>query len=348
VTNLVTTNIAINNVASASNANDQLRVIRDALCNSPELNAKEDIQSVANTIDNQIPEIDLYSLPGDDCAAIRCSDGYQLLAIEGMLPDFVKHDPWHAGWSSVMANLSDIAAMGGRATAVVNAYWHHDQVEAAQMFKGIQKACEVLGIRLAGGHVSMSSSHQAGLAVAVLGYATHLLSCHHLHPGQCVYMAVDLSGQWHADKPYWNAVTGKPREQIQTMWNLLPEVAESGLVTSAKDISNGGVLGTLLMMLELNKLGATIDLNEIPKPENQVEIIRWLKAFQSFGFLLAGPPEHATEVEQYFGAHHITCKPIGMITEQPTVVFDYNDASMEFWDLAQKPITGMSYADRKR
>ncbi|MGD8592552.1 MAG: sll0787 family AIR synthase-like protein [Gammaproteobacteria bacterium] len=346
------TNLATTHIAMAQSAYDQLQVIRDALCNSPELTAKTDIQSVAHLVDNKIvdnqtTETDLYSLPGDDCAAIPNGDGYQLLAMEGMLPEFVKQDPWHAGWSSVMANVSDIAAMGGRATAVVNAYWHHDQAEAAQMLKGIKKACDVFGVRLAGGHTSMSASHQAGLAVSVLGYATHLLSCHHLRPGQCVYMVADLNGQWHGDKPYWNAVTGKKREQIRSMWNLLPEIAESGLVTSAKDISNGGVLGTLLMMLELTKLGATIDLNEIPAPAGQVDFIRWLKAFQSFGFLLAGPPEHAMEVQQYFSSYHITCKPIGTITERPTVVFDYYEASMEFWDLAQKPITGITFADRK-
>ncbi|WVM89251.1 AIR synthase related protein [Halopseudomonas pachastrellae] len=49
-----------------------------------------------------------------------------MLAIEGMIPRFVEQAPWFAGWSAVMANVSDIAAMGGRATAVVNAYWHHD------------------------------------------------------------------------------------------------------------------------------------------------------------------------------------------------------------------------------
>jgi AIR synthase-related protein len=341
-------NLAVTKTTMLHDAQHELQVIRDELCNSPELSAKTDIQSVANIVNDKPGNFNPYGLPGDDCAAIPSGDRYQLLAIEGMLPEFVKQDPWHAGFSSVMANVSDIAAMGGRATAVVNAYWHHDQTAAAQIIKGIKTACEVFDIGLAGGHTSMSPSHQAGLAVAVLGYATHLLSCHHVQPGQCIYMAVDLMGRWHGDQPYWNAVTGKKREQIPLMWNVLPELAEAGLVNAAKDISNGGVLGTLLMMLELNQLGGSIDLNAIPKPADQVDVIRWLKAFQSFGFLLAGPSEHALAVEHYFDVHGITCKPIGNVTERPTVVFSHENANLTFWDFAQTPLTGMTLVNRKQ
>ena len=53
---------------------------------------------------------------GDDCAAIRDGDGWLLLAAEGMLPSFVADDPWFAGYSAVMVNLSDVSAMGGRPT----------------------------------------------------------------------------------------------------------------------------------------------------------------------------------------------------------------------------------------
>jgi AIR synthase-related protein len=335
----------------AHNGLEELQVICDALCRAPELSAKEDIQSAADVInssnsnDSGSRKEHLYSLPGDDCAAFPSGDGYQLLAIEGMLPSFVKADPWHAGWSAVMANVSDIAAMGGRATAVVNAYWHHDKEQAVDIIKGIKNACDVFGITLAGGHTSISMSHQAGLAVAVMGYASHLLSCHHLQAGQCVYMATDLNGRWHGDNNYWNVLTGKSREQIRSMWNLLPQLAEQGLITAAKDISNGGLLGTLLMMLEPDRLGAVIDVNKIPRPSVQEDFIRWLKAFQSYGFLLAGPKEHALRVEECFSAYGLVCKPIGVVVKRPAVVFDYDDASMDVWDFMKRPVTGFSFTN---
>ncbi|WP_455222611.1 sll0787 family AIR synthase-like protein [Kaarinaea lacus] len=343
----MTTVLAANGTNKAHSAHAELQQIRDALCGAPELAAKKDIQPIANVISCQTEGEHPYSLPGDDCAAFPNGDGYQLLAIEGMLPGFVKQDPWHAGWSAVMANVSDIAAMGGRASGVVNAYWHHDQTEAVQIMKGIKNACDVFNIKLAGGHTSISMSHQPGLAVAVLGYATHLLSCHHLQVGQCIYMAVDLNGQWYGNNNYWNVLTGKKREQIRSMWGVLPQLAERGLITTAKDISNAGLLGTLLMMLELNQLGAVIDINKIPRPPTQEDFIRWLEAFQSYGFLLTGPVEHAQEVQESFRVCGVTCKPIGSIVKRPTVVFDYYDASLDIWDLAQRPVTGISFAKRR-
>lgn len=60
---------------------------------------------------------------GDDCAAIPDGQGFLLLAAEGMLPSFVGDDPWFAGYSAVMVNISDVAAMGGRALAVVDMLW---------------------------------------------------------------------------------------------------------------------------------------------------------------------------------------------------------------------------------
>ncbi|WP_241150174.1 AIR synthase related protein, partial [Pseudomonas viridiflava] len=93
---------------------------------TPAMRSKMAIQTPAGSCSAVAPTREsVYALPGDDTAAIRCGDQYQLLAIEGMIPAFVEQAPWFAGWSAVMANVSDITAMGGRATAVVNAYWHH-------------------------------------------------------------------------------------------------------------------------------------------------------------------------------------------------------------------------------
>ena len=72
---------------------------------------------------------------GDDCAVLpeAQGSGHLLLAIEGLVQDFVEARPWFAGYSAVMVNLSDVAAMGGRATAVVDALWSSRDDRAADM-----------------------------------------------------------------------------------------------------------------------------------------------------------------------------------------------------------------------
>ena len=49
---------------------------------------------------------------GDDCAAFQDGEGWLLFAAEGMLPSFVADDPWFAGYSAVMVNLSDVVCNG--------------------------------------------------------------------------------------------------------------------------------------------------------------------------------------------------------------------------------------------
>ncbi|AKH68937.1 AIR synthase-related protein, sll0787 family [Spongiibacter sp. IMCC21906] len=280
-----------------------------------------------------------YAAPGDDCAAFACTDGYQLLAMEGMLPDFVAKDPKAAGWSSVMANVSDIAAMGGRPTAIANAFWHHDDEASKELLFHIKRACDVFGLQFAGGHSSIRSDYRANLAVAIIGHAHKLLSCHHLRPGQRLFILSDFTGSWHGKQPYWGCVGGKSPKQIRQQWQCPAELAERDLAVAAKDISGGGVLGTLLMMLELTGCGATLDISAIPRPPG--DLLRWLRAFQAFGFLLAVEPDQVQGLIGYFQHSHLSCIPVGTITGSGCIELDYYGSRETFWDLKQNTLTAM-------
>jgi len=325
---------------SGHHQHSELEDLCETLRALPEIATKRCIQQAAALSPNykSLTLEQRYALPGDDCAAFKAGEGYQLLAMEGMLPAFVAQDPKAAGWSSVMANISDIAAMGGRATAIVNAYWHHNEEASALLLANIKRACDVFGIHFAGGHSSLQPHYTPGLAVAISGYAKQLLSCHHLKPGQRLFMLTDLTGSWHGDLPYWGCVPGKTSEQVRAQWDIPAQLAESGLAVAAKDISNGGVLGTLIMMLELTGCGANIDLNAIPKPKG--DLLRWLRAFQSYGFLLAVDAEQTSNLLAFFQNSHLSCKPIGTINDSAKITLDSFGATVEFWDL-HTPLTGM-------
>ncbi|TVZ41238.1 hypothetical protein P886_0581 [Alteromonadaceae bacterium 2753L.S.0a.02] len=328
------------------NQQSELEALCETLRDMPELNAKQAIKLAAfhanapSKPGTEVPTLEQrYAMPGDDCAAFKTPQGYQLFAMEGMLPAFVKNDPKAAGWSSVMVNISDIAAMGGRPTAVVNAFWHSDHGESDVLLANIKRACDVFGVAFAGGHSSIHSEYTPHLAVAILGEARRLLSCYHLEPGQRLFMLSDLTGSWHGELPYWGCVGGKTPEQIRAQWAVPAFLAESGLAVAAKDISNGGILGTLIMMLELTGCGATLDLSAIPKPDG--DLLRWLRAFQSFGFLLAVEPQKVSSLLSTFQKSHLTCCPVGTINDSGKIHLDYAGATSEFWNIQQHPLTGM-------
>ncbi|WP_158972696.1 sll0787 family AIR synthase-like protein [Paraglaciecola sp. L3A3] len=345
----------------------ELESLCDNLRQLPEIEAKRSIKiAAAHAYDktNQASQLDsnadsvsnenalanleeLYGLPGDDCAAFSTGDGYQLLAMEGMLPNFVQQDPRAAGWSSVMANVSDIAAMGGRPTAIANAFWHNDTTQSEELIFHIKRACKAFGVKFSGGHSSINPSMQPNLAVAITGYAKKLLSCYHIKPEHKLFMLTDLTGSWHGDLPYWGCVQGKTNEQLQTQWRIPADLAEKDLAVAAKDISNGGILGTLIMMIELTKCGVTINLEDIPAPDKQ-QNIRWLRAFQSFGFLLAVPANKVSELNQYFSDSHLTCAEVGTFNNSGKINIQTPNATAEFWDIKQEQLTNMGNAPSLR
>ncbi|MEB0041148.1 MULTISPECIES: sll0787 family AIR synthase-like protein [unclassified Pseudomonas] len=324
-----------------------LAALLDTLRSTPAMLSKQAIQQPAEVMRDahcSLTREQLYALPGDDTAAIACGDHFQLLAIEGMLPGFVQAAPWFAGWSAVMANVSDITAMGGRATAVVNAYWHHEQDAAKQVLAGIRAACEAYGLLLAGGHTSLAAGNPTALAVAITGIAHKLLSTLHVAPGQILAMAVDLEGDWHADSTYWKAFEGVPAERLRSKLEVLPRLAEAELLHAAKDISNAGVLGSLLMLLETTGCGATIDLNALPCPPG-ADLERWLQVFPSYGFLMTLEQSDWINVQAAFAFEGLRCERIGQVNASGSLDVQAGEQHHTFWNLREQAFTGFSYPD---
>jgi AIR synthase-related protein len=322
-----------------------LPALLETLRNTPAMRSKQAIQQPAAVIGSAAQALtreQLYALPGDDTAAIACGEHFQLLAIEGMLPAFVEAAPWFAGWSAVMANVSDITAMGGRATAVVNAYWHHDDAAAKALLAGIRAACDAYGLLLAGGHTSLTAGNPAALAVAITGIAKKLLSTLHVAPGQVIAMAVDLDGHWHSDSTYWKAFEGVPAERLRSKLEVLPRLAEAGLLQAAKDISNAGILGSLLMLLETTGCGATIDLSALPCPAD-ADLARWLQVFPSYGFLMTLDERDWPQVQSAFAFEGVRCERIGQVNASGTLRVQSGAQHGDFWNLREQPFTGFSY-----
>lgn len=250
---------------------------------------------------------------GDDCAAIPdpATGGHLLFAAEGMLDSFVRDDPWFAGYSAVMVNLSDVAAMGGTPVAITDVLVTPDMNSAAEVWAGMRAASEAYGVPIVGGHTTLAKVDAPRLSAAVLGRAgKHLLTSFDAKPGDALMIAIDMRGAYRGDKPFWNASTGAPPERLRGDLALLRQIAELRLSSAAKDVSNGGIVGTLAMLLHASGVGAVLDLDRLPKPDG-VPWERWLVSFPSFGYLLAVTEENIGETTAMFVARDITCAVAG-------------------------------------
>ncbi|RYF80367.1 MAG: sll0787 family AIR synthase-like protein [Comamonadaceae bacterium] len=310
----------------------------DALRASRGFAHKTDIVGVVDALAQAAPAPAMPgALPiGDDCAAWPDGHGgHQLLAIEGLVEDFIERMPWFAGYCAVMVNVSDIYAMGGRPTAVVNALWSPGMKAGAAMLEGMATACARYGVPMVGGH-SNNRSARPQLAVAICGQARRLLTSFDARPGDVLLMAVDLRGAWQEPFPYWNASTEAPAQRLRDDLELLPALAEDGLCAAAKDISMAGAIGTALMLLDTSQAGAQIDVDAIPRPPG-VDLLRWLTAFPSYGFILSLPPDQVAAVQARFAARDLAAAVIGQVDDSRRLLLRQGGEQQLLWDLAAQP-----------
>ncbi len=302
---------------------------------------KRDIQRVAALLPPAPGRIRL----GDDCAAIPDGEGYLLFAIEGFLNEFVAAEPWFAGWCGVMVNVSDICAMGGRPVGVVDAVWSRDGERARPILEGLSAAAKAYDVPLLGGHTNSRNDRGEQLSVAILGRARRLLTSFDAKPGDHLLAAIDLRGRYHEPYAYWDASTGAADGgRLRGDIDLLPQIAEAGLCRAAKDISMGGLAGTLLMLLECSGLGAAVDVAAVPRPPD-ADLSRWLGSFPSYGFLLAVPEAHVPSIRDRFRRRDIACEDIGVCDASGVVKISNGDGPPAvFWDLRREPLIGMGAA----
>jgi selenophosphate synthetase-related protein len=150
-------------------------------------------------------------------------------------------------------------------------------------------------------------------------------------------MAVDLRGRYRPPYANWEAATDAPPHRLRGDLALLPEIAERGLSRAAKDISQGGVIGTAAMLAECSRVAITIDVTKIPVPAG-VALDRWLSTFPSFGFLLAVAPGALPDIVATFTARGIAAADIGAISagssisitdgQDVEIIRDFRDAPL--------------------
>ncbi|MBY5651495.1 sll0787 family AIR synthase-like protein [Rhizobium leguminosarum] len=284
-----------------------IKALAAKLSASSGIAAKQDIGTIAARLGLQGQQIAV----GDDCAALPDGDGYLLFAIEGFMNEFVAADPWFAGWCGVMVNISDVVAMGGRPIAVVDAVWADGEAGATPVLEGMRAASSAFGVPIVGGHTNIRSE-RGQLSVAILGRAKKLLTSFDAKPGDVLVAAIDHRGRYREPFNNWEAATDAAPARLRGDLELLPEIAEAGLALSAKDISQGGIVGTAIMLAECSRVGIDIDVTAIPLPAG-ASLDRWLVTFPSFGYLLSVAPEHAADVVTRFTARGISAAVIGAV-----------------------------------
>jgi selenophosphate synthetase-related protein len=320
--------------------NDSLAEVAAAFRASAALRGKASIGLVSEVFG----AADWVHGPGDDTAVVEWGDERILVAGEAIWPPFVEADPFGAGIACVVANVNDVAAMGGRALALVDQVVATEEV-ARKVLEGIRFASGIYGIPVVGGHLTIWDGTPS-VSASIIGRVAKPLSATEVAAGQECLVAFCLQGTLRKDFPFLSSVKDRGADLAGDI-AVLAGLAEAGLVAAAKDVSMAGTLGSLAMLLEPTRCGAVVDLDQIPMPDG-VQLDHWVSIFPTYGFLLTAAAENVAAVRTAFHGRGLACERIGTIDGSGLLKVRLNGEESELLDLNTQIVTGLNGPDRER
>ncbi|MCW2726346.1 MAG: hypothetical protein JWN35_3267 [Frankiales bacterium] len=299
----------------------------------PGVLAKADIGLVAEVFGDG----DWYAGPGDDGAVLPDGTGQVVVGGEAILPAFVAKDPYGAGIAAVLANVNDLAAMGARPVALLDTIVGPEET-AREVLRGMHWAAELYDVPVVGGHLTRSDGAPA-LSAFGIGRADRVLSARHAAAGQVLVLGCCVEGEMRADFPFFPSFDARG-SQLAGDVRLLADLATSGAAVAAKDVSMAGLVGSLAMLLEPQRLGVTVDLDVLPVPEG-VSLADWLGCFPCFAFLLTCEPDRVEDCLAGFGGRGLTAQPLGVLDDSGQVRLRRGSETATVFDLQAEGVTNL-------
>ena len=242
---------------------------------------------------------------GDDASAVDIGNNQVvLIAADGIWGQIMNVNPYWAGYCSVLVNVNDIAAMGGKPLAMVNIMSiNHDEIYE-DLLTGIKDGCLKFGVPMVGGHLHPDGdSDSVGVAIVGIAQKDKLITSFDAKTGDKVIVAIDLDGKPHEMFSLnWDTTYDKDAQLVRDQITAVQYLAEHDYIKAGKDISNPGILGTLEMLLETSEKGANVNLEDIPKNEN-MPWNDWLKSYPGSGFVFTASKDKCDFICDYLAEY---------------------------------------------
>lgn len=277
---------------------------------------------------------------GDDAAVLKVSPDKWLLFTTDMLIEEVH---FSLNWASffqvgakvITVNVSDIAAMGGKAAHAVVSLGLPERLSVEsieELYTGLRKAALDYNINIVGGDVVKSPAPLI-INVALLGLVEpeHVVYRSGARPGNFIYvtgcLGTSAAGLYLCQHPEVQVPESArrlvchaflcPRAQ-STAGRLL---GESKVVSAMEDISDG-LLGELAKICQASKVGCRIKLKDVPVAE-EVRLIasmtkndpyKWaLSGGEDFELVFTVAPRDTIKMQETLNRAGVGCHLIGEI-----------------------------------
>ena len=322
-----------------------LKELAERIKNFEGVTRKKQIEDIVSIFEAVRPEYGNAIVDfGDDAAVIDIGgDDVILFAADGIWGRLLDASPWWAGYGAVVVNINDIAAMGGKPLAMVDIASSNSPKACRELMEGLAEGVRKFGVPVVGGHVHPDTQYNS-LSVAIIGIVKRdcVIRSDTASPGDLVIAAYDMDGRIGPNSPYsWDTTSFKEPAAVREAYLVTQEIGKRKLATAGKDISNPGLIGTLGMLCETSGVGASVDLEKVPRPDD-VDFEQWLKVHPGTGYVFTADPEKSEECISVFEGAGLTAAVVGKIENGSKLDIYDKTGRVTVFDFAKESITGIS------
>ncbi|GGF44205.1 AIR synthase [Marmoricola endophyticus] len=268
---------------------------------------------------------------GDDGAPLAGTD--VVAACDAILPSMVERDPEWAGWCAALVNLNDLGAMGATPVGLLDAVGARDAAAARRVLHGLAEASRAWAVPVLGGHTQLGVP--ASLSVTALGRTTTPVPGGGGRPGHRLRVTADLGGGWRPGYAgtQWDSSSHRTGAELRALGGVVRTLDPA----AAKDVSMGGLVGTLGMLAEASGCGAVLDAADVPTPGTS-SYADWVTCFPGFAMLTA----HEDDADVSGLPGFVTSQACGELTSGSGVRLRWPDG--EVTEVLTGPVTGLGAA----
>ncbi len=252
---------------------------------------------------------------GDDAAVIRWTDDQHLLVTTDMLLDGDHfntewYTPYQIGWKSMVANLSDIAAMGGEPMFSFVSIAIPDDMEVEfldGLYEGMQAATDRYGGAIVGGDTTHGKVLSINIAVLGIVAPEHLCRRGDAEVGDLICVTGPLGGSWGGLELLFKDIREGTTKHLEPDCRLDISSKLAPHVNAMIDVSDG-LASEVRHICHMSGTGAVVHHEKVPLHPDAISAgkrlnkdpYRWaLGGGEDFELVFTIPPGLLSKVEGF-------------------------------------------------
>ena len=297
-----------------------LKKIADSIKTNQNIIEKKEINPIIQYIDkNSFKSTKIFTDIGEDAATIKNNDKYILVTTDRIKTTYIENFASGAGYSSILVSVDDIYACGGTPLAASIIIFVKDPESCEEILKGICEGSNKFKVPIIRGHTNVHGKCYE-LSSTMIGEINKedYISAGNAQVGDNIILSVDFDGRiGKASKFYYDTTTFKDSETVLRKRKAMNIIAKRHIANASKDVSNGGIFGTILQLIKYSKVGADVNINRIEIPPNLInegyDIETYIKMYLTTSFVLTAPNSNCKEIVDVFQEFGLNANVVGKI-----------------------------------